>query len=268
MQDEDADDRRASTGLDAELRARLEELLRECVAPQRPCVRMSRVAVLRTADGCEYPWPPEVEYQTAQPADAARVKAMLETLGNLMLCAPREIRERLGCDPVANGARLAAELAVLAFGHIDFALEVGPGDEFVVFDEDGTFKFNPGEGESEIEIVPDALEATARLLRTILGEVDAPRELRVPHGSDWMALRLLWSTSGRADASTTPASELVDRLRLGGERSVRRVLDRLRDAEWPIESVRGATGGYRLDRRRLSVAQRNWLEEEFPVDRT
>jgi DNA-binding IscR family transcriptional regulator len=49
---------------------------------------------------------------------------------------------------------------------------------------------------------------------------------------------------------------------------VRRVLDRLRDKEWPIESVRGATGGYRLDRRRLSVAQRNWLEEEFPVDRT
>ena len=83
-----------------------------------------------------------------------------------------------------------------------------------------------------------------------------------------MALRLLWSTSGRADASTTPASELVGRLRLGGERSVRRVLDRLRDAEWPIESVRGATGGYRLDLRRLSVAQRNWLDEEFPVDRT
>ena len=52
MQDEDADDRRASTGLDAELRARLEEVLRECEAPQRPCVRMSRVAVLRTADGC------------------------------------------------------------------------------------------------------------------------------------------------------------------------------------------------------------------------
>lgn len=111
--------------------------------------------------------------------------------------------------------------------------------------------------------VPCVLSAIAQVCDAVLRATGAPvRAIRSakftePTGSDALALRELAELDSDKRLSCDKLGHLI-----GLEpRSVRNVLERLREAGWPIDSRAGAEGGARLSSERTS-AQREWLERK------
>ena len=83
---------------------------------------------------------------------------------------------------------------------------------------------------------------------SVLNSRDASRSVSETTSS--RLLTLLSLLQGRRD---WPGQELADRLEVSG-RTVRRDIDRLRELGYPVESLTGPAGGYRLARRHRDAA--------------
>jgi biotin operon repressor len=198
-----------------------------------------------------------------------RVLAWLEQLGQLA-----EQEPALGGDPSQRGWARAAEIVCGRAWARKVRVSLEPPT--VQRDERGRVHLivtaEPSAEEVEIDI-PDTAAAIASSVDELLLEtaVDAPEEhdaaaFTEPSGNDAQTLRELWAHDRGEFIRGDGPKGLA--LLVGIEpRALRKLIQRLREGGWGIETKQGRTGGYRLAFDRLSPAQRAWLERGVEAGR-